>query len=354
MKLLTSTLLVCFTLSGMANLFGQSITGNKKTDTFKNRLFINATSNKTLNSNEYTFSKSTGSYQNLSGGVSVNNNQLWDDPEYTIPIGFTFELSSYTLDSIYFGLGVGAVVSTEIDTNYEADFIIIPFGADLIDRGDISGISQSPISYKVEGAAGSRIFKLEWKNAGFYDEADSLNTLNDYVNIQLWLYEGTNDIEFHYGPNMITDASINYYGNTGPYIGMSNYDFTNKYLLSGDPANPVMVDSIVLLNGTPADGTIYKFSKVSTSINANVNTDFNVQVYPNPVQQSAIFKINQGSFQNAELHITDVFGRRVKTMSNLHTPEITFNRDELVNGIYFYQFIENEKCLATGTFMLQY
>jgi hypothetical protein len=61
------------------------------------------------------------------------------------------------LDTVYFGMGLGGLVSSAIDTTFVADYAIIPFEADLIDRGELTGISQSPISYKLEGNAGSRI-----------------------------------------------------------------------------------------------------------------------------------------------------------------------------------------------------
>jgi hypothetical protein len=114
------------------------------------------------------------------------------------------------LDSVYFGMGLGGLVSSVIDPNFEADYAILPFEADLIDRGELTGISQSPISYKMEGNAGSRILKIEWKNAGFVGEIGELGTLNDYVNFQVWLFEGSNDVEMHYGPNMVLNPAISY------------------------------------------------------------------------------------------------------------------------------------------------
>ena len=41
---------------------------------------------------------------------------------------------------------------------------------------------------------GRRVLKIEWKNAGIYEEYYDDKVSNDYINFQLWLYEGTNDI----------------------------------------------------------------------------------------------------------------------------------------------------------------
>ena len=47
-----------------------------------------------------------------------------------------------------------------------------------------------PVTYLTEGAAGTKIFKIEWKLANVWG-ADSTNV----VNYQIWIYEETGNID---------------------------------------------------------------------------------------------------------------------------------------------------------------
>ncbi len=346
----TKTILISFiALFAVSSLFAQEAETKKSKSSF---LKSNSSSSKVLQNN-FTFNKSTAPYNLLSGATSVNNNQIWDDPEYIVPIGFDFDFYGITMDSVYFSWSLGGSVTTVVDANYNADYIIAPFEVDLIDRGDISGVSMSPISYKLEGNAGSRIFKLEWKNVGFYLEADSLGTLNDYINYQLWLYEGTNIIEFRYGMHSITYPDIAYDGASGGIIGLADASLLNAYLLTGPASSPVMVDTFTFINGTPAAGTIYRFTPTSNiSINSQINNDVMLKAFPNPFQNKTTIKISNTNINNAELTIVDAFGKTVRVISNIQSNEITIERAELANGIYFFSLTEKGELLGSGKLLI--
>ncbi|MBK9105495.1 MAG: hypothetical protein IPL92_13250, partial [Saprospiraceae bacterium] len=116
----------------------------------------------------YSLTTLSEPYEDLTGGVSINNGELWDDPTYSIPIGFAFELNGNTITSLEFG-GVGALLASPT-AEPDVATAVFPFEMDMIDRGDLAGESQSPLSYKLEGPAGSRILKVEWNNAGSFSE----------------------------------------------------------------------------------------------------------------------------------------------------------------------------------------
>ncbi|MDB4088086.1 hypothetical protein N9544_00525 [Flavobacteriales bacterium] len=141
---------------------------------------------------QYTFSTRTGTYTNLTGATSLTNGGTWDDPQLTIPIGFNFTLFNSTISTIYiedYGLGADLTI-TDTETGIVPFFT--PFISDIIDRGydfivgDAATGGLSPISYKLSGISGSRILKIEWKNAGFYSDIDDNGISTDYVNFQLW------------------------------------------------------------------------------------------------------------------------------------------------------------------------
>jgi len=348
MTFLKTTLLTLLSFSIAGGLNAQTLSKKEKKAHFTN---VNTNSN--LRANDYTFSLSSGTYVGLTGTTSVTNNQLWDDPVFIVPIGFNFQLYNKTITDVYFGAGYGGSLSDTIDANFAPNYILAPFETDLIDRGDISGVPQSPISYKVDGTVGSRIFKLEFKNAGFSDESDSLNTLNDYINFQMWLYEGANNIEYRFGPNMLVNPSINYFGETGAIIGVLDYSVTNAYLLSGPASGPSLTGNFDFINGTPTDGLIYQFFKTPNGITDTEKNTASISFYPNPFNSSTKIKISGHKLNQATIKITDVLGKTVKVLNNIETNEIYLEKENLSNGIYFYQLIENNTVLTTGKFVVE-
>ena len=99
-------------------------------------------------SQTYTFTQSSGVYTNLSEGISAID---WEK----VPIGFTFNFFRQNYDSLYVRSG-GYVFFNELG-----------FPKVVISAYDVPGnsLTSATISYELSGIAGSRIFKLEWKNA---------------------------------------------------------------------------------------------------------------------------------------------------------------------------------------------
>jgi len=353
MNTLKKLVFALFAMTMITTVFGQPVMQKKSKGSLRDKIIHGTSIQKSLASGDYSFSGTTGTYADLTDAISINNGQLWDDPEGSVPIGFTFKLYGLMLDTVYFGMGLGGLVSSVIDSNFVADYAIIPFEADLIDRGELTGISQSPISYKLEGYAGSRILKIEWKNAGFVGEIGELGTLDDYVNFQVWLFEGTNDIEMHYGSNKVSNPAISYEGETGAFVGVSDKDLVNSYLLSGSPDNPELSDTLANLDGTPADGTIYRFSNLTAGNDNDQPEKVQVKIFPNPVQQVTTVQISHGSLNHAEFLLHDTFGRIVKTIPNIQTNEFSVDCTDLARGLYLYQLTDRGKYTATGKLVVE-
>ena len=221
----------------------------------------------------YNFAASKSAYQPLTTGTKLNDTTTWDDEVYKLAIPFPFKLNNKTITHFYIQGGEIAMS----DTAGAAD--AIPFmNADIIDRGvaDTVPVSKSPIRYKVDGNAGSRILKLEIANAGFADEFNSDTTTDDFFNLQIWVYEGSNVFEMRYGANSIADFNT-YFPVLGMMTGfakgldMNQGAFDKIYILSGDPASPD-IDSMTTtsftygLSSFPDSGTVYRFTPKPTSI----------------------------------------------------------------------------------------
>ena len=210
----------------------------------------------------YTLTTLNEPYTDLTGATSINNGEVWDDPEYVVPIGFSFELNGNPVTALqFFGSGslmAGPTGDPEILT------AVFPFEMDLIDRGEINGTSLSPLSYKVNGSAGSRICKIEWKNAGSFEEFNENNSLNMFINFQLWLYEGSNRIEFHFGSNNINNPDL-FYGGFGIYMGTTDLNVNtdelyNPHFFGGSIDSPFLIAAAEPIDGTPSAGTVYRLS----------------------------------------------------------------------------------------------
>lgn len=229
----------------------------------------------------YELTTSIETYNDLTGTTSVNNGEIWDDPEYVIGLPFDFLLNETVINSIQF-YGVGGLL---VAPTGEPDLFaaLIPFETDLLDRGMLGGVtSLSPISYTVDGNPGSRIFKLEFKNAGSYNEFSGPETMDMFINFQMWLYEGSNLIQYRFGPHSIEAPIVFYGGEPGAYIGTVDYDeandiFSNTHFITGNATKPTLTSNVLPVTGTPPNGMVYSFSMgdlIIIEVNAQNNTSY--------------------------------------------------------------------------------
>jgi hypothetical protein len=211
----------------------------------------------------YNFTTTTAPYTDLTGAIPINNGEIWDEPVYTFPVEFPFELNGHPVANFQFNGHGSRMASTTSINNVIAE--LFPFESYLIDRGTIGGVSLSPISYTVEGVPGSQIEKIEFNNAGSEFEMELFGTLTMFVNFQCWLFEGSNTIEFHFGPSSVNNHLVFYGGLGGPMSGLADYNesdhtYMNGHFLFGPTADPYESENPEYLVGEPAAGTVYRFT----------------------------------------------------------------------------------------------
>ncbi len=290
---------------------------------------------------DYILTTSTDTYTNLVNATSVNNGQIWDEPQYFIFPGFPFEMLGHDILFFQFGGSGAAMVSPTADP--QINTILFPFEMDLIDRGTGGSASQSPISMVTTGSAGNRITKIEFKNAGSYNEMADAGTLNMYINFQYWLYEGSNTIQFRFGPSMISDPDLFYGGDNGGVLGMTDFDDNNNdlynaHFFQGLPTNPQLAPEIHQLLGTPAAGTVYTltynfpftvniFGVNNTSVcNPNGSATVNVTggtgpylyIWNTGATTSSITGLDEGLYS---VTVSDAVGATMQKSVNLSGPD---------------------------------
>ena len=297
----------------------------------------------------YNVTKSTEPYVPLTGGTNLTANTVWDDPNFAMQLGFTFRLFSTDYSILYFNSYFygGALATTNSSTGKSG--IIAPLDADLVDKGwDIAApVHKSPILYKTDGNPGSRIFKVQWTNAGFLADRDENDTSISYINMQVWVYEGSNNIEFRYGPSSVPNPTLSYEGRKGAPIGIwPEIDFST-FLLGGDGialggtipnefGYISYADTFPRVQGTPSNGTVYKFSYDATSVKNLRNLEDKIELYPKPANNVVIVK-SQLSLEKT-LTAIDISGKKYA----LTIEENTIDLSTIASGVYIFEFKAGE------------
>lgn len=280
-------------------------------------------------------------YQPLTTGTDITGGNVWDDEHFKVPLGFSFALDGQTITDFSLLSATGCATDTQSQLSA---FLLTDL--DLQDRGYDSNIAKSPIRYIVSGSAPNRIFKCEVANAGIYDEEAIYGTQDDSVNLQVWLYEGSNILEIHYGPTQLTYPA-DYFLFTGyPVVGfIRNIDFNSStgsfddlYMLQGN-ANAPIIDSVADifsisggLNSYPSSGTVYRFSPKPVSVNG-VDADKNsIKLVSNIGSDKVIVKKNND--QEAYYSVLSMNGATMNISGTLARGNNDINISNLPNGMY--------------------
>ncbi len=287
-------------------------------------------------------------YLPLEDGISLTLGTPWDDPDYNMPIGFEFNYFGEPVTDLNLGEEfLGGILSA----NGEADtaHLFIVYGSDLIDRGAGTPNGQSEILFTMEGEPGSRIFKLEWQNAGFYNELVDFGVNESFVNLQFWLYEASQAIEIHFGEAQINPDYFPHDGFPGPLIALvENFQYNSGNVdvmhgLFGDPINPTLesigMDGLDTLNyfleGHPPAGTVYRFN---SPLSSTVNTPepLNVQVFPTVTQGPVQLILTEKNYDEGEILVCNTIGQVIQKTPLTETNQ-QLDLSPLETGLYLVQ-----------------
>ena len=278
------------------------------------------------------FTQTTGTYADLTS-PTVLSATGWDEDDYalTLPFPFVYGNNSYTSVSIsdngYLDFDAGASAYAWIDVHY----------ADLEERGTGGA---STVGYTVTGNTGSRILKIEWKNAGFYE-----GTAAEFVNVQLWLYEGSNKVEIHNGPSNIVSFSDIYSTAGGPDVGLAVYATTTAGLdgiyLQGSGAAPTAQvitggTAVVSLSSPPTANSVFNFLPSTTTGVSKALDNASVSVYPNPVADELTIK-GLPAGKNTVVRVMDALGKVVLNQEIAAGNAVKVNVSNLPKGTYFME-----------------
>lgn len=301
----------------------------------------------------YTISTYTSTYSELVNASPVElledwEEEYWDDPLFFVPLEFGFEVGDSTYNSIIqFGSGADMLIA---NLNYVDSTLTSPlvhlFGImeDFADAAAIPGLTPSEITHNTTGVAGSRIMKLQYKDAAFYDEVYGPEpAAENRMNFQMWFYEDNGIMEIHFGESNIPNPELAFYDNPGPGILIAtdaSFDDGSVgwgAIVIGNTSNPTLLQVDMeeepeeSLNGVPESGRVYRFTP---SINVGLSTvngpEFSL--YPT-IAQSEIW-VKDAKVANAAYRIMDITGKQVK--ADHFSGNTSVNISDLNAGVYIF------------------
>ncbi|MEX0966830.1 MAG: T9SS type A sorting domain-containing protein [Bacteroidia bacterium] len=258
----------------------------------------------TVQAQSYQLTVRTATYTELESPTLLSDDDPWDDDVWNISMPFDFQFFEESLDQIV--IGDGYVYFTALGSD-----LIGIFSNDLRDAGITK--SRSPVAYQVAGSSPDRIFKIQWKNAHFF-EGDN----RDSANFQLWLYEQHGKIEMHYGPSHVgRDSAYGGYFTSGAAVYMMDVSGSVFIGLTADPSEPDFEDNFQNysgLNGHPENGIVYEFNYGWAAVVAHdLELVSNIRAYPVPMQESLNLELPGAGLK--QVQILDAAGRIVAEKS---------------------------------------
>lgn len=295
----------------------------------------------------YILKVQTGqAYTPLTTGTNISSSLLWDEESFKVPMGFTSKIGDKATDS--FSLLLSGGFGPSSDTTGIVNAIASMAATDLEDRGWIAGTPSSPLRYLVTGTAPNRIFKFEMFNAGFYEEESTYGTLNDSLNLQMWVYETSNIIELRFGDSKITNPTDYFYLGGSPLIGyikdgdLSGGTLAKGYTLTGSSSAPgvdsftAASTSISVMDSYPASGTVYRFipKDVSTGLG---DPEFVGQFKVYPTQATDVVNVEFNHVAAATAQIYNVNGQQAGVTTELIKGKNKIDISQLPAGMYLLQ-----------------
>jgi hypothetical protein len=269
---------------------------------------------------EYSLTKSTETYSVLTSPTDITNNAWAGAHNLRMPFKFKYFGKSY--DTVRISATSGIYF-----TNGGSDIVF--FGTENY-KAENNNKALSPISYIITGITPDRIIKIEFKNI----HAQAAASESYIVNNQIWLYEVNNRIEFHFGPNTITDPSTDRF-----FIGIIDNDNSPYLAIDSTAAAPKLVRVINAgqfdgIPTHPVNGQVYGLTPTP-------------KVSVNQLAKPYRFNQLENGFQltgetPSSVGIYDLSGKLVETVSNVPGQVFQHELTGVAPGIYMVNFSIND------------
>lgn len=291
-------------------------------------LFI-ALAPQTVQGQNYQFSFENTAYQELENPVEITD--LYDSLYYFgVPLSDFPNFPDYKLynmkmswDTITFGRG-GFVLVASADQNHV--IAIDPFVTDLQPVDETSSLSHG-----LQTIDGRINYTIQWKNFELVDLPGK------FMNFQIQIEGGTDNISFHYGPANTDGANT-----TDPGIQVGIFQLPADFsrlekmrVVSGNASSPSSsITTFGYVQTYPSAGMRYTFDNTFTT-STSTFTASEIQVYPNPTNGNLYIDLDK-TYDEVQVVVTDLHGKRVYDQVYSGTHLISENLN-LLSGVYFVQ-----------------
>jgi hypothetical protein len=348
--------LVAFTISAFAQSKKSNVFFKERVKQHAERLRSSDTDPCRLS--EIPFSQQNATYAPLTGAELLTT-QAWNwEEEQLVDLPFEFTVNGFSSEQVLLAFEYMQAYISDDRTQHILYFL--PLYIDYVDWAFENGQneSSSPVYVKTLGNAGSQIIILEFKNIGlFFDDNE-----RDFVNFQLWLYEDSNTIEYHYGDYQIADPTAVFEFDDGPIVAILCEDLDSGSVtaltLAGDPLNPELVlysedydieeNGPFWLSGMPPSGTVYRFNDQNVSIRNHSDLSLNFVLSPNPFSSQLSIRANEELPANTDFVLFDAEGKMVLQAPLPQGSEHILTTDNLGLGTFYYVLRNNSQILHSG------
>ena len=110
-------------------------------------------------------------------------------------------------------------------------------------------------------------------------------------------------------------------------------------------------DGGYILAGATPEGMLLKKTGGTTSIKNNNLSNFDMEIFPNPMISQTTFKIKKFNIKNINLQVFDVMGKMVREETHANST-FTFYKKNLSSGIYFYKINNGNTLLGNGKIII--
>ncbi len=305
-----------------------------------------------------SYQKVYAPYQEVTG---TSLNLVGDDVQGTFNLPFDFEYDGFVYNQaqvstngwLEFGIGtagtlrgvstptqignIGANENGRLASTDRPNKALGPWWEDL--NTDPSGV----VGYKVEGSSPNRVVIVQWKDMLAYWDASSTTTR---VNLQIRLYEASNQIEYHYGPVVQGTFSG---GGIGAMIGLKDhiggdYHYYDIYAGQSGLAGNVVTNLSPLTDWPGPDSAfvINTVTSIETVDNESMPLSFELkQNYPNPFNPTTTIEYTVPNTGQVSLKVYNALGQLVETLVNgkfkAGDYHQTWSAANLASGVYYYQ-----------------
>lgn len=302
----------------------------------------------------YSVTPTNGTYTELSGatvipieekgsefkGLAISGDGEANYTEFTaagFPIGFEFEFDGQKMTQFipctsgYLLLGASEI-SWSANSN---QFAIFDNGIDkdlfgLTYIGDVYGLDNTEISYKLEGEAPNRVLAVQYKNLGIPNRWGDF--VVDTVQIQLRLHEGTNNLSMTLnGFQPSSDENTNYCSFKIGILGSGK----DRLMLANYEGTATTTSDKLLAWRTysyPQDGITYTFKAPEPCVTP--------EAQPTDLQLSATSTSVSGSFTACEADNYLVLATTDATLSDIPADGVTYNKGDTIGNARVAAIVE--------------